>query len=394
MRVLHITAYFAPAFAYGGLPRSVLGLVSALQRAGVEVEVFTTTANFDDELPASRPGGDCYEGVAVRYFPRAFPRRLFGARGLEAALESRAGSDDVVHTHGLWNYPAWTMARYARRRRIPYVLSPHGMLDAGAMAHHALRKRLAFRLLERRNLTGAALLHAASSLEARSLERWARGIPLAIVPNGVELRPEPPPAREGFRRSLGLPPDTPLIVFLGRVHPIKRLDLLAAAFDRIRAVRPGAHLLIAGPDEDGHRSRLEPHFAGAGPAVRFMGELGEFAKWTLLANADVLVMCSQSESFGRSVVEALAAGLPVVVTRTCPWQQVETAGCGFWVAHTAEAIADATLEVLRDPASARRMGERGRALARSTYSWDAIARTMARHYETVVSAWPRPVSVA
>ena len=394
MRVLHITAYFAPAFSYGGLPRSALGLSRALRQAGVEVEVFTTTANAGGELPASPPEGDLYDGVPVRYFPLSFPRGRFRARALERALESRADHDDIVHTHGLWNAPAWAAARHARRRRIPYVLSPHGMLDSGAMAHRALRKRIAYWLRERGHVRGAALLHATSSEEARSLERWAPGIPVAVVPNGVEVRGEASSTRDAFRRTLGLPPDTPLIVFLGRLHPIKRLDLLAAAFDRIRAARPGTHLIVAGPDEGGHRARLEPLFAGAGRAVRFVGELDETAKWALLANADVLAMCSQSESFGRSVLEALAAGVPVVVTRTCPWQQVETAGCGFWVAHTAEAIADATLELLRDPARARAMGERGQTLARSAYSWDAIARAMLLHYEAVARARPRPVTVA
>jgi glycosyltransferase involved in cell wall biosynthesis len=257
-----------------------------------------------------------------------------------------------------------------------------------------VRKRAAYWLLERRNLTGAAMLHATSSAEARSLQRWVAGIPVAILPNGVEVRPEELPARGAFRRSLEIPEDASLIVFVGRLHPIKRLDLLAAAFDRIRINRPKTHLVIAGPDEGGHRSRLEPLFAGAGRAVHWTGELNEAAKWELLANADALVMCSQSESFGRSVLEALAAGVPVVVTRTCPWQQVEITGSGFWVPQTVEAIADALLELLGDRARARTMGERGRALARSTYSWDAIARTMAMHYQAVADAWPRSVSIA
>src|SRR5439155_1126553 len=221
---------------------------------------------------------------------------------------------DLVHRHGLWNLPAWTAARCARRRRVPYVLSPHGMLDAGSMAHRAYRKRLAYSLLDAKNVAGAALLHATSRAEAQSLARRAPAVPIVVLPNGVDARPVEAPARGAFRRSLGLPETAPLIVFLGRVHPIKRLDLLAAAFDRIRVVHPGAHLVIAGPDEGGHRRRVEPRFAQAGASVHWTGELSEPAKWTLLADAGVLVMCSQSESFGRSVAEALAAGVPVGVT--------------------------------------------------------------------------------
>jgi len=389
MRVLHVSPYFAPAFVYGGPPRSVLGLCRALLEAGIDVEVFTTTANGGADLPPSPPGGDRYAGVKVRYFPLAFPRRLFRARGLGRALGAGLGDYDLVHIHGLWTLPGWAAARHARRRRVPYVLSPHGMLDAGALAHRAARKRLAYRLVERRTVSGAALLHATSSAEAESVARIAAGVPVAMVPNGVDMPEGGGPPRGAFRRRHAVPDAAPLAVFLGRVHPIKRLDLLAAAFDRVRGALPAAHLVIAGPDEDGHRRRLEPCFAGAGPAVHWTGRLDDAARGALLADADALVMCSDSESFGRSALEALAAAVPVVVTRGCPWEHVERVGAGFWVPQSAEAIADGLLRLLRDPALARAMGERGRALARAEFSWDRIARAMADRYEAVARARPR-----
>src|SRR5438128_75280 len=118
MRVLHVTPYFAPAFCYGGPPRSILGLCRGLRQAGVEVQVFATTANGASDLPESPLGGDCYDGIPVRYFPRAFPRRFFGLAGLGAALTSGIVQYDIVHIHGLWNVPAWTAARHAQRTGI------------------------------------------------------------------------------------------------------------------------------------------------------------------------------------------------------------------------------------------------------------------------------------
>ena len=380
MRVLHVTSYFAPAFGYGGPPRSILGLCRGLQRVGVHVEVFTTTAHGPAELPASPPEGDRYEGVPVRYFPLAFPRRLFGARGLGRALRGSLGGYDVVHIHGLWNLPAWTAGRDARRAGVPYVVSPRGMLDGGSLAYHAGWKRLAYRAVERRNLRGAALLHASSELEARGLERRDLGVPVAVLPNAVERSDREAPSRGAFRSRVGLQPDTPLITFLGRIHPTKRLDLLAAAFMRVRSVRADAALVIAGPDEDGYRRQVEARFAAAGRAVRWTGQLGEAEKWSLLHDADALVMCSDSESFGMSVVEALAAGVPVVATHTCPWEELETTGSGFWVPQNAEAVAAALSSILDDPAAARAMGERGQTLVRAKYSWDSIARAMADQY--------------
>ena len=385
MRVLHVTSYFAPAFRYGGPPRSILGLCRALQRAGVRVEVFTTTANGPAELPASPPEGDRYEGVPVRYFPLAFPRRAFGARGFGAALRRNLGRYDVVHIHGLWNLPVWTAGHCARRAGVPYLISPRGMLDGGSLARHTAWKRLAYWAVERRNLAGAALLHASSELEARTLERRDLGVPVAMLPNAVERSDRGALARGAFRSRLGLRSETPLIAFLGRVHPTKRLDLLAAAFERVRAVRADAALVIAGPDEVGHRRQVEACFAAAGRAVLWTGELAEAEKWSLLHDADALVMCSDSESFGMSVVEALAAGVPVVATHTCPWEELEATGSGFWVPQSAEAVAAALASILDDPAAARAMGARGQALVRTKYSWDSIARAMTEQYRRVAA---------
>jgi len=381
---LHVTPYFAPAFRYGGPPRSILGLCKALQRAGVEVEVFTTNANGDTALPASPVGGDRYEGVPVWYFPWTFPRRLFGVRGLRGALESELGKCDVLHIQGLWTLPGWIAARQARRGDVPYVISPRGMLDPWSMAHRPVRKRIAYWMADRWNLRGAAFLHATSTTEATAVRNWTPGVPIVTLPNGVDV-PETRVQGE-FRRRLNVSADAPLLVSLGRLHVKKRLDLLAAAFERILPFHPLAQLVIAGPDEGDYRREVEPRFAAVSRWVHWTGELQDAEKWALLADATVFVMCSDSENFGLVVLEALAAGVPVVVVRTCPWGEVHTAGCGFWVPQSAEAIAEALLTLLRDPEGARAMGERGRILARTKYSWDAIARTMAIRYEAVVDA--------
>ncbi len=392
MRTLHVTPYFAPAFRYGGPPRSVLGLCRALGAAGVEVEVLTTTADGPVDLPASPAEGSRYEGVAVRYLQRAFPRRLFGAHGLGRALDQAIARCDLVHIHGLWTLPGWAAARRARRADVPVVNSPRGMLDPGSIAQRAWRKRIAFAVVERRNLIGAALLHATSSAEAQALRRWAPGSPVVTVPNGVDA-PEVDLLPGETRLRLGIPEGAPLLLFLGRIHPIKRLDLLAEAFARVRAAFPDARLVIAGPDERGERRRLGPSFAAAGDSVHWIGQTGDAEKWALLAAADLLVLCSDSESFGMSALEAMAAGTPVVVTRTWPWPEIETAAAGFWVAQEPEAIARAALAILGDDQRAAEMGARGRALARARYSWDAAASAMAARYREAIERRALPLVV-
>jgi glycosyltransferase involved in cell wall biosynthesis len=382
LRVLHVSAYFAPAFRYGGPPRSVLGLCQALVRAGVDVEVFTTTANGDDPLPPAPDGVD-YQGVRARYFPLAWPRRYWRAAGLADALARAVTGADLVHVHGLWNLTAWAGVRAARAAGVPYVISPRGMFHPDAMARHHTLKMLAYWAAERRHLEGAAFLHATSAAEAQSLS--AVGPRVALIANGVDSRTATPAQIADVRLRFSLPDEADVITFVGRLHPIKRLDLLAGAFTRLRRDGRQAYLVVAGPDEGGHRRQIEPLFLEVADRVRWTGPVEGDQKWALLATSRAVVQCSNSESFGLSVAEALAAGVPVVVTDRGAWADVSSVGCGEVVAHDAAAIAAALGRLLDRPDEARAMGERGRGWVRRAFSWDEIGRAMRGEYDALIA---------
>lgn len=374
MRVLHVSSYFAPAYAYGGPPRTILGLCVALRDAGTEIVVFTTTANGDDDLPASGDGGSALHGVRVCYFPRAIPRRFFGVSGMRDALKRELASFDLVHVHGIWNVPGWLAIDACRKQGVPYVVSPRGMLDQGSLGHHRMRKALCYRFREKGNLRCASFLHATSTQEAAFIRRLDIGPEIFIVPNGVD-KPDFG-ERSDFRVRWRLTENARLVTFLGRLHPTKRLDLLVAAFQSLRSAVPDSVLVLAGRPDG-----VDPRSLGIGPEIRWLGEVDDDEKWKLLSETAVLVMCSDSESFGMSVLEALSAGVPVVATRTCPWEEIEAHGCGFWVAQDSESIADSIRRILSDSTLARQMGARGRALAAERYRWPAIGHEMARYYE-------------
>jgi glycosyltransferase involved in cell wall biosynthesis len=378
LRVLHITPYFAPAFRYGGPPRSILGLCRSLGDAGVDVEVFTTTANGPDPLPAAPEGAE-YEGVRVRYFPLAWPKRYWRASGLGAAFARALPGADLVHVHGLWNMTGSTAIAHARAAARPYIVSPRGMLQPAAMRRSRAMKLAAYWAVERRHLHDAAFLHATSPVEARQLARY--GPPVVSIANGVTPVAASAGACQRLRELAGIEAGDEVVMFLGRLHPIKRLDLLAEAFAIVHRARPRARLVIAGPDEGGYRQRVEPLFAPVAAATRWLGAVDAETTGALFAASRTLVQCSDSESFGMSVAEALTAGLPVVVTDRSPWSEVGTLGFGYSVAHEPSAVATAVLQILEHQAEACAMGARGKVWARDTFGWDAIGRSMRDAYE-------------
>ena len=390
MRVLHVTPYFAPAFCYGGPPRSIFGLSRSLQRAGIDVQVFTTTANGKKDFAESHAAGNQYEDIPVRYFARAFPRRLFASADLASAVTTAIRDYDLVHLHGLWNLPVWCAVACARRAGVPYVISPRGMLERAAVAYRQGMKQLAYWLIERRNLMGAAFLHATSDAEAQQLSRYRLSVPVMTVPNGIDVRESSVPAAPSIHEHLGLTEDAQFVTFIGRLHAIKRLDLLIAAFRRLQAQLPNVHLIVAGPEEPGTFGMVLRRENKTNSAIHWLGEVNEAQKWSLLQESTVFAMCSDSESFGVSVLEAMAAGVPVVVTRTCPWQEIETVGCGLWVAQHHDAIATALHWLLTHPTEACQMGERGRDYTRTRYAWEPIARTMSTLYAEVLAGCSDP----
>jgi glycosyltransferase involved in cell wall biosynthesis len=375
MRILHVAAYYAPAFVYGGPPRSIHALCRALVEQDVDVQVFTTDANGAARLPRSVTAVDEYDGVRVRYFARSWPASPIGSRVLVAALRREIGAYDAVHVHGLWNRVAWAAARAAAGAGVPYVVSPRGMLETAARAHHAWRKRAAWALADRQLVTRASLLHATSMAERDTLQALGGDVPVVMIPNGVAIEPQltTPVARQ------------PLVLFVGRIHPIKRLDLLIDAFALVRDRRPEVRLVIAGPDEAGLEPALVTRAGRHAAAITWEGAVDDRRRRELLSQASMLAMCSDTESFGMTVLEAMADAVPVVVTKTCPWPDVERHQTGFWVDQNVHALAAAFDRMLANPSAARAMGERGRALAASTYGWSAVASAFVDRYRALRS---------
>lgn len=377
LSILHVIASLSPR--YGG-PAKVAELCEALTERGNRVEIATT--NIAGPLDPDVPIGVAVEhrGCAVTHFQARWPRTPATAPGLVPWLRTHIRDFDVLHVHGLYLFPTLVSTFAARRARVPYVHQPHGALTAYHRAFHPARKALYETLFERRNLRCAAAVRYDSQRERD--EALARSFP-----NGVVIPPGTPTPSPGSREAR-VPGR---VVFLGRLSAKKGVDVLLEALPLVIQAAPTAHLVVAGPDEEGIGARLRERARVLGVADRLTmhGLVIGQEKVDLLRTASVVAAPSIAESFGATVTEAMAVETPVVVTRGIPiHEQIERNAAGLVVDRTPRTLAAGIGRILGDEALAAVLGENGRLLVESEYSWAEVARQVEELYREAVSRTP------
>lgn len=349
---------------YGGPAASVSQLAAALAEVGARVGLWAPdgSAATSDVIPRTSEALHCLAGP------------------LDRALTA-FGPPDVVHDNGLWRPHNHNLARLARQRRLPRIVSTRGMLEPWAIRHKRLKKAVAWRLYQRRDLAAADLLHATAATEAETLAGYGLGVPAALIGNGVPL-PEPSAAAPGDLAGTS----ERVALFLGRLHPVKGLPMLIEAWARLRP--QGWRLHIAGPDECGHRAEVEAQIARhrLGGVTTMLGPLDGGQVAAAYAAAALLVLPTRSESFGMAVAEALAHGVPVLTTTAAPWPELDAVRCGWRVAPTVDGLGGGlSRATASEPVELAEMGRRGRALVAARYAWGPIARRFLAAYEEAIA---------
>ena len=374
-RFLHVTASMSPE--WGGPVVGVQGLTSALVRRGVSCEVVAPVGR--------RVGIDvvAIPGVPVHCFDTAFFARFWTAYSptLSAFLNERlaAGGCDLVYIHETWHYGSYAAAHAAIRHGVPYVQVFHGALDPWRMRQKGFRKHAYARALQKRLANSAAALHILTRAEKARAAELGFAAPSFVIPNGVDSDwMDALPDTSNFLGRFARLNGKRVILFLGRVHPMKGLDILARGFSIVASRIEDAVLLVAGPDEGGTRSAIESILRESGVLDRavFTGLLTGNDKAAALACADVFVLSSHSEGFSNAVLEAMATGLPVVISEQCHFPEVAEHDAGFVVETSAAPVADAISALLLDEERRVRMGRNGRALVAARYTWDAVAQSV------------------
>jgi glycosyltransferase involved in cell wall biosynthesis len=382
MKVLHVIAAVAPR--YGGPSTAVLGTCRALQALGLEPLLVTTDADAPRRLPVRLDAPTSFHGVPAVFFPCQWSEALKYSRPLARWLEAHVGEFDVVHVHGIFSHACLAAGRSARRRGIPYVVRPLGMLDPWSLARRRLAKRALWTLGVGRLLGAAAAVHYTSAGEQRLAEQLPGLAPGVVIPLGVD-ESLVAATRESPAGAAGAGAE-PYVLSLSRLHPKKGLELLVDAFLDVTRDPALRHwrLVVAGDGDPGYVARLRERAAGGDARVQLVGWLDGEAKRARLAGASLLALPSHQENFGLAAVEALACGVPVLLsTAVNVADEVREAGAGWVVPLAPGALRDGLRAALRDDRGRATRGAAGRALVFARFTWPRVGAALADLYRSV-----------
>lgn len=381
MRVLHVMPDISRAF--GGPTQALLGYLAAGRAAGIDAAVAAPEPPPEDLDWVRRQAG----GAPVHVFPT---RGRGSARVSPALLEhlrAQRDSVDVVHIHGMFNGISTLAARSCRRSKIPYVIGPFGTLSRYTFAHkRTLVKRGYFFLLDAPAIRGAGAMLFTTAEERDEARRFAavRSVRSAVVPppwipDAAARAGEGSHARRSHDNG-----GAETVLFLGRLHPIKALESLIDAWPAVHAARPQARLILAGSGDPDYARDLEARVVqkGIGRSVQFTGFVTGADKARWLADADVFVLPSFHENFGVAALEAIAAGIPAVVSPDVQLGPVvRDHRLGAVVPREPTALASGILAVLGDSALRQRCAAEGAAVVNSLFSPEVIGPQLRAMYE-------------
>jgi glycosyltransferase involved in cell wall biosynthesis len=383
VRVVHVVPAISQRF---GGPSNVPGLVRCLASHGVDATLLTTDADPEERLEVPLNERVVRDGVAYR-FHHAW--RVSGRYGLApsmlADLRRSLAACDLVHIHWLYNFSCIAAARAAVAAGVPFVVQPRGSLDPLMFRKNRLLKRVYLDTVGRPLLTRAAAVVFTAEQE-RQLAQYAPRRPEWIVPNGLDMANyQDLPPRGTFRAEFP-EVDGPFLLSLGRLSRQKGLDLLLRAFERIAAVRPDLRLVLAGPDHEGYEAHVRAMVRQLDleRRVLFTGMLTGRHKLAAFVDADLFVLPSYFENFGAVIIEALACGLPVVISdQVNIHRELSAAGAVTVVACSVDSVTAGIESALADRDARQRMATLGPAVVRTHYSWDGIMPMLIDRYTRI-----------
>lgn len=398
MEITHLTQ--SVTSLGGGLAEVVRALACEQDHLGIHSQVISVKDN----------------GKSLSPWPASAPQVLskipiLGLNYVPKLGDSLCRSEsDLLHLHGLWTYFSIGVPRWAKKNNVPYIISPHGMLEPWALEHSRAKKKLATFLFEREALRRASCLHALSQAEAEDIRNFGISSPIAIIPNGVNL---PTQSNNKARLLKGK-----TLLFLGRLHEKKGLENALRAWAKITLSPQSPEktkiwkFIIAGWDQNNHLEKLKNLCSELGlisrqvppeelfsekfqhenqATVIFTGGVFGKEKDRLLREADAFLLPSLSEGLPVSVLEAWSYALPVLMTPECNLPEGFSANASIKIQAEESSIADGMRQIFSaNESELADLGERGRKLVKERFAWRRIAEQTLELYEWVIKGGSTP----
>jgi len=368
--------------ADGGVVRALIDLSELLAAHGDQVTVLTV-----DAVDAPR----AWDGQDGRPLLRTIePRRLLKMLASAASLESVdevIAAADVIHLHVPWDPICAQIATRARQKHVPYVVTVHGMLDDWTMAKSPAKKKAYLQFIGRAMLEQAAFVHSAAKIEAEQSEKWHPRGRSIVVPLPFDATPfaSMPGPELALSRWPQLKTNQPILLSLGRLHPIKRLDWFLQAAAELRKQGRSCLVVLAGSGQPPHEQEIRSRASALGldEHVIFTGLVGGEEKLSLFQASTLMVHPSAHESFGYSMVESLAAGVPLVTTKAVNlWPELEASGGAVIAEASPVALSAAVGSVLGNSDRLRQLSQQGRRWVQEQFHPSRLAESYQMMYES------------
>ncbi|MEW6107755.1 MAG: glycosyltransferase [Nitrospirota bacterium] len=323
-------------------------------------------------------------------FKKTFPDRWFRSKGMMEALYEASSHYDIIHAHMLWDYPVYAAWKAAKRAKKPLIITPHGSLSS-PWRYKAFHKLVYRKLILEQILNDTAFLHVLNKFEEIACREFGIKCPIKIIPNGLPLTEyvrvrTPEQALDHWPQMR----NRRVLLYLGRLWSEKGLDILSTAWAEANKLSKFAKdwiFVIAGPDYKNYKSYLIDKIKDLGikSQVLITGPVTGELKHSLFAAAEVFVLPSRSEGFSMALLEAIAAGLPVLYTTECNFPELAESGGGWEIPLREYELIASLSEIIRIHSDTlRAIGEKGRALGLKNYTMEQISFQLLEMYNIVM----------
>ncbi len=362
MKILRVSAAYYPAISLGGAVTADLVMDRALVELGHEVKVVTTNAGLE-KLPADVEILNQIDGIRViRYNYYGYIHYTFSPL-LFYNLGRHIKKADLILISGVWNFPVAAAAFFARLYNKPHVIVPHGLLyRARINGKSSFKKKIYYTLFSQRDLKNSVIMATCEDEIKEIYHLCGKKVRVILIPNSLDRKEYSAGLiKEKIRdfRKLHFPPDSKVIGFHGRINWVKGLDNLIGAFSKLdKCILNNAYLMIIGPDDEGYSERLKKIALDKGilDRIKFMGLLKDEQLKTAISAADVSVLSSYAENFGMSVIEALALGVPIIISdKVGVSEKVKLFDAGIVCQANAESVSSALNSFLLNEVDANKM---------------------------------------